>query len=143
MTRARFKTEVKLFALNERAEGKRWPIIRQHIEERYKIPPPTVRAMEKWSKSLDRESISAEMMKDVKAQLPKIQATAQMEVGQRLLPVILQAKESGQDMEAAAWRWFFQWMENWIGREKFISLINEYLSEPVKHSTVGTEETKQ
>ena len=142
MTRARFKTELKLFALNERAEGKRWPIIQQHIQERFKVPPPTVRAMEKWGKSLNRETITAEMMKDVKAQLPKIEAAAQMEVGQNLLPVILKARESGQDMEAAAWKWFFEWTETWLGRQRFKRLIDEYFSEKKNPSTNETQETK-
>ena len=53
MTRARYKTEVKLFALNERAEGKGWQIIRQRIQERFNVPPPTVRAMEKWQKKFE------------------------------------------------------------------------------------------
>ena len=142
MTRARFKTELKLFALNERAEGKRWPIIQQHIQERFNVPPPTVRAMEKWSKSLNRETISAEMMKDVKAQLPKIEAAAQMELAQSLLPVIFKARESGQDMEAAAWKWFFQWMETWLGSERFKRLIDEYFSERRNPMTNETQETK-
>ena len=117
MTRARYKTEVKLFALNERAEGKGWQIIRQRIEERFNVQPPTVRAMEKWKKSLNRESIVAELMKDAKQQLPKLEKDAQMEVAQNLLPVILKAKEAGEDMETAAWKWFFQWIETWLDRK--------------------------
>ena len=129
MTRARYRTEVKLFALNERAEGKGWQIIRQRIQERFNVPPPTVRAMEKWQKSLNRETITAELMKDAKQQLPKVQSAVQMEVGQGLLPVLLKAKDAGEDMEAAAWNWFFQWMENWLGRERFKQLIDEYFAE--------------
>ena len=129
MTRARYKTEVKLFALNERAEGKGWQIIRQRIEERFNVQPPTVRAMEKWKKSLNRESIVAELMKDAKQQLPKLEEDAQMEVAQNLLPVILKAKEAGEDMETAAWKWFFQWIETWLGRERFKRLVDDYFSE--------------
>lgn len=129
MTRARYKTEVKLFALNERAEGKSWQIIRQRIEERFNVQPPTVRAMEKWKKSLNRESIVAELMKDAKQQLPKLEKDAQMEVAQNLLPVILKAKEAGEDMETAAWKWFFQWIETWLGRERFKHLVDDYFSE--------------
>jgi triphosphoribosyl-dephospho-CoA synthetase len=129
MTRPRYKTEVKLFALNERSEGKGWQIIRKRIEERFKVPPPTVRAMEKWQKSLNRETIAAELMKDAKQQMPKIEAAAQMEVAQNLLPVLLKAREAGEDMETAAWKWFFQWIETWLGRERFEHLVTEYLSE--------------
>ena len=129
MTRARYKTEVKLFALNERAEGKGWQIIRQRIQERFNVPPPTVRAMEKWKKSLNRETITAELMKDAKQQLPKVQAEVQMGIAQGLLPVLLKAREVGEDMEAAAWKWFFQWMESWLGRNRFRQLIEEYFAE--------------
>jgi hypothetical protein len=142
MTRARFKTELKLFALNERAEGKRWPIIQQHIQEKFKVPPPTVRAMEKWGKSLNRETIADEMLKDVKAQFPKIEAEAQMEVGRNLLPVILKARESGQDMEAVAMMWFFEWLEAWFGSERFYRLIDQYISKRNNGSIDKTEETK-
>lgn len=126
MTRARYKTEVKLFALNERAEGKGWQIIRQRITERFNVPPPTVRAMEKWQKSLNRETIAAELMKDAKQAAPKVQAQAQITVAQGLLPVLLAARDAGQDTEAAAWMWFFNWIEGWLGREKFDRLITQY-----------------
>ena len=64
MTRARYKTEVKLFALNERAEGKKWAIIQDRIKERFNVNPPGIRVMEKWKTSLNSESIRAELMKD-------------------------------------------------------------------------------
>jgi len=142
MTRARFKTELKLFALNERAEGKRWPIIQQHIQERFKVPPPTVRAMEKWGKSLNRETIAAEMMKDVKEQLPKIEAAAQMQVGQNLLPVILKARESGENMEIVAFMWYLEWMETWLGSDKFKRYIDKYFEKRKNSSTNETQEKK-
>jgi hypothetical protein len=129
MTRPRFRTEVKLFALNERSEGKGWQIIRQRIKERFNVEPPTVRAMEKWKKSLNPETITAELMKDARQQLPKIQAAVEIEVGQNLLPVLLKARDAGVDMETAAWKWFFQWIERWLGRERFRNLVTEYFSE--------------
>ncbi len=135
MTRTRFKTEVKLFALNERAEGKGWQIIRQHIEERFNVHPPTVRAMEKWRKSINRETITAELMKDAKKEVPKIQAQAQMVVAQNLLPVLLAARDAGQDIEAAAWMWFFQWIEGWLGRERFKRMTKEYFLKSEEIST--------
>lgn len=134
MSRVRYKTEVKLFALNERAEGKGWQIIRQRIKERFNVEPPTVRAMEKWKNTLNQETIKAELMKDVKSQLPKMEAEAQIEVGRNLLPVLLKAREAGEDMEAAAWKWFFQWIETWLGKERFEQLIKEYLAERMSSS---------
>ena len=141
MTRARYKTEVKLFALNERSEGKGWQIIRQRIKERFNVEPPTVRAMEKWQKSLNPETITAELMKDTKAQIPKIGAAVQMEVGQNLLPVLLKAREAGEDMETAAWKWFFQWIETWLGPQRFERLVTEYLAERKNTSASAIKET--
>ena len=142
MTRARYKTEVKLFALNERTEGKGWKIIRQRIQERFNVKPPTVRAMEKWGKNINRETITAELMKDAKEQMPKIEAAAQMQVAQNLLPVLFKAKEAGQDMETAAWKWFFQWVETWLGRERFKALIEEYFAEQKVSLASMPKETK-
>ncbi len=143
MTRPRFKTEVKLFALNERSQGKGWQIIRQRIRERFNVEPPTVRAMEKWQKTLNPETITAELMKDTKAQIPKIGAEVQIEVGQGLLPVLLKAREAGEDMETAAWKWFFQWAENYLGRERFKHLVEEYLSERKNAPGGSTEEMRK
>ena len=142
MTRARYKTEVKLFALNERAEGKGWQIIRQRIGERFNVEPPTVRAMEKWKKSLNPEAITAELMKDAKAEIPKIGAAVEIEVAQNLLPVLLKAREAGIDMETAAWKWFFQWIERWLGRERFRNLITEYFSEGENTPSGATKEAR-
>ena len=80
----------------------------------------------KWGKSLNRETIAAEMMKDVKEQLPKIEAAAQMQVGQNLLPVILKARESGENMEIVAFMWYLEWMETWLGSDKFKRYIDKY-----------------
>lgn len=140
MTRPRYKTEVKLFALKERSEGKGWQIIRQGITERFSVPPPTVRAMENWQKSLNRETIAAELMKDVKQDAPKTQAAAQVAVGQSLLPALLAAGDAGQDTETAAWKWFFSWIEGWLGRERFDQLVDEYRSE---RKSAATSETKE
>jgi hypothetical protein len=137
MTRARFKTEVKLFALNERSEGKGWKIIQKHIQEKYNIKAPTVRAMEKWGKSINKDSITAELMKDVDAQLPKMEMEAKASVTRNLLPVLLSAQYAGEDVNTAAWKWFFQSIENWMGLEKFEHLITEYFEERKKALAEG------
>jgi len=132
MTRARYKTEVKLFALNERAEGKGWKIIQQHIQEKYKVKAPTVRAMEKWKKSINKDSITAELMKDVDENLPKMEMEAKASVTKNLLPVLLSAQAAGRDIDTAAWKWFFQSIESWIGQERFEHLVTEYIGERKK-----------
>ena len=129
MTRPRYKTEIKLFAINQHAAGKGWPVIQKEIKEKFDGAKPTVRAMEKWEKSIDRESIKAELMKDVKGHLPTMQSDAQIAVMSGLIPVLFSAKDAGQDMETTAWKWFFQWIEKYLGRERFEQLIDEYFKE--------------
>jgi len=126
MTRARYKTEVKLFALNERAEGKQWKIIQARIKERFNVNPPGVRVMEKWKTSLNSQSIKAELMKDAKQELPKLEREAKAKIMENLLPVLLSAQSAGQNMESAAWKWFFESIENLIGLEKFERFATEY-----------------
>jgi len=143
MARIRYATEVKLFALGERAEGKGWQIIRQRIEERFNVPPPTVRAMEKWKKSLNREGIIAELMKDTKQQLPKMERDAQKEVAQNLIPVILSARDAGEDMETATWMWFFQWIEKWLGRDRFKQMIDDYFAKQKDNPSIAAKEIQE
>ncbi|HEY90514.1 MAG TPA: hypothetical protein G4O07_01650 [Dehalococcoidia bacterium] len=139
----RYATEVKLFALSERAEGKGWQIIRQRITERFNVPPPTVRAMEKWKKSLNREGIIAELMKDTKKQMPGMERNAQQVVAQNLIPVILSAKDAGEDMETAAWMWFFQWIEKWLGRDRFKKMIDDYFAKQEDKPSIAEQEIQK
>jgi hypothetical protein len=129
MTRARYQTEVKLFALKERKTGLSWKKVGEHIKEKFDVAPPTPRAMEKWQKALNPENIKAELLKDVKEQIKKTENDTQITVGQKLLPIIVQASDAGEDMEAAAWQWFFHWAETLTGKEKFIKFVTKYLKD--------------
>jgi len=131
----RFKTEIKLFVLNERSEGKGWKVIKERIKQKFNIQPPTTRAMQKWEQKLDREALNAELMKDVKRQLPAIEAEAQVRVAMELLPTLWKAKEAGQDLELAGWKWFLHFIDSRLGREMFDKLIEEYCLEREAVST--------
>ena len=48
----RFNIQVKLFALDERAKGEGWKAIVQGIRDKFGIEPPTIRAMQKWEKTV-------------------------------------------------------------------------------------------
>ena len=125
----RFRTEVKLFAISERAEGKNWPTIRRRIQERFNVEPPTTRAMQKWRLTLDQQAITAEITKDIRRQLPQSAQQAELQLIQNAIPVLSKAKDTGQDVEKALWRWFFQWVESIVGQDKFKSLVEEYFAE--------------
>jgi hypothetical protein len=128
----RFKTDVKIFVLNERSEGKGWKVIKERIRQRFNIEPPTTRAMQKWEKSLDRAALNAELLKDIKGEMPVIEAEAQLRFAQDLLPTLWKAREAGQDMELAGWKWFLHFIDNRLGNQGFDRLVNEYMSERQK-----------
>jgi len=128
----RFKTDVKIFVLNERSDGKGWKVIKERIRQRFNIEPPTTRAMQKWEKSLDRAALNAELLKDIKGEMPVIEAEAQLRFAQDLLPTLWKAREAGQDMELAGWKWFLHFIDNRLGNQGFDRLVNEYMSERQK-----------
>jgi len=129
---ARFKTEVKLFVLDERAQGKGWKIISQGIKGKFNIDPPTVRAMQKWEKNLDRMALTAELMKDLKGAMPAIETEAQVRFAQDLMPILWNARDAGQDMELAGWKWFLYFIDGRLGSQRFERMISEYMREREK-----------
>ena len=129
---ARFKTEVKLFVLDERAQGKGWKIISQGIKGKFNIDPPTVRAMQKWEKNLDRMALTAELMKDIKGEMPVIETEAQVRFAQDLMPILWNARDAGQDMELAGWKWFLHFIDGRLGSQRFERMVSEYMREREK-----------
>ena len=129
---ARFGTQVKLFVLDSRAEGKGWKIIKEGIKGKFNIEPPTVRAMQKWERNLDRAALSQELMKEVEKATPAIGAEARQRLAEGLLPVLWQARDAGEDMELAGWKWFLSVVESHLGSFKFEYIIREYMREREK-----------
>ena len=50
-------------------------------------------------------------------------------IAQELLPKLLEARDIGDDVEYAGWRWFFSVMESTLGQEKFRRFMGRYLDE--------------
>ena len=139
----RFKTEVKLFVLNERSEGKGWKVIKERITQKFNITPPTTRAMQKWERRFDRKTLNAELMKDVKGELPSIVGEARVRFAQELLPTLWRAKDAGQDMELAGWKWFLHFIDERLGEERFKRLVAEYMAERQNSVAERDEEMKK
>jgi len=137
----RFQSEVKLFVLNERNEGKGWKIIKERIHERFNINPPTTRAMQKWEQNLDRSALSAEIMKDVKGKMGVIEAEA-LQSAQGLLATLWQAKDDGHDLEVAGWKWLFHYLDNRLGEQRFEILVDSYMRERKKPVPAPAAEVK-
>lgn len=129
---ARFEGRVKLFVLDERAQGKGWKVIKQGIKDRFNVEPPTIRAMEKWIKNLDRTTLTADLMKDVRGQMPAIETEAQVRFAQEVMPILWRARDAGQDMELAGWKWFLQFIDGRLGSQRFERMIDEYMKERQK-----------
>lgn len=132
----RYSAEIKLFALDKRRSGITWREVQRNIEEKFKISPPSLRALEKWQKSLDREKLSQLIIEESKKALPAIEYSALQHMAEGLLPIIWQARDAGADMEREAWLWFFSVIERHLGESKFVQLFDEYRNR--KHKT-GTE----
>lgn len=126
----RYSLEVKLFALEKRRDGSGWGEVRRSIRERFGIEPPTIRAMQRWEKQLaTRKDLAHALSEDArkKAEVAKMQTLTQVAGG--LLPHLWVAKDAGEDIESAGWKWFFSIVENVLGSEKFKRFLSEYLAE--------------
>lgn len=125
----RFELRIKLFAIDQRREGRTWGEIRRAIRTEFGIDPPTIRAMQKWEKELNREGLSRAIAQKTseKAEAAKKTAINSMITG--LIPILWEAKDAGEDIEYASWRWFLSIMENTLGRDKFRAILEKYLKE--------------
>lgn len=124
----RYSSNIKLYAIDERHFGKTWKQVQQGIEEKFHLHPPTVRAMEKWEKGLDREQLSRIIIEEGRKGLPSVEKDALKLMAGGLIPVLWQAKEAGEDMELQGWLWFFSLIERQLGSEKFERFWAEYMS---------------
>jgi hypothetical protein len=124
-----FSFEVKLFALNNRREGKGWGEIRRAIKERFNIDPPTVRSMQKWEKETDRGVLNRALKEKAKKEAETIKGQALTSVAEDLLPRLWKARDTGDDIEYEGWRWFLSIVENTLGSEKFKRFLRQYLDE--------------
>jgi hypothetical protein len=128
----RFTPQVKLHALDVRKSGKTWKQVQQSIIKTFGIDPPSIRAMEKWEKEIDREKLSQLMVDQTQKQLPKMAMEARQQMLQGLMPLLWQARDAGADVELETWLWFFSLIERQLGSEKFDSFLSEYNSRRTK-----------
>ncbi len=125
----RYRSEVKLYVLEQRNKRNKpkWKALQEEIRKRFGIEPPTIRMMQKWENELDLNNLNAEFAKDMKRQMPDIQANAEINFANSLLPTIMNARKTGEDMEMTGWKWFLQFMEKQVGAEKFERIVHEYM----------------
>lgn len=122
----RFTAKVKLYALDQRRAGMPWKQVQQSIRDTFHISPPSIRAMEKWERELDRDKLSQLILDEGKKELPALETATLQQVAGGLIPVLWQAKDAGEDMELQGWLWFFSVIERQLGSEKFDRFLKEY-----------------
>ena len=122
----RFTLQVKLYALDERHSGKAWKKVQQSIKEKFNTDPPSIRAMEKWEKSIDRDKLSQMIIEESRKTLPTIEAASLQQMAAGLIPVLWKSRDAGGDMELEAWLWFFSVIERQLGFAKFEQFFSEY-----------------
>ena len=124
-----YSFEVKLFALNSRREGKGWGEIRRAIKQRFDIDPPTVRSFQNWEKKTDRGVLNHALKEKARKEAEAIKEQALTSVAEDLLPRLWKARDTGDDIEYAGWRWFFSIVESTLGSAKFKRFLHKYLDE--------------
>jgi hypothetical protein len=119
----RYDTNVKLFAVESRRAGMGWKEVQARVEERFGVKAPTIRAMQKW------EALGSKRMMRVAARerAPQAAEEALRRVTAELVPVLLNARDAGGDVEIEGWMWFFSLVERQLGLPKFRHFISEYL----------------
>jgi len=125
----RFELRVKLFAIEHRRKGKTWGEIRRAIKTEFAIDPPTVRAMQKWGKGLDREGLNRAIAQKAKEEAEVAKQRVVNSLVGDLVPKLWEAKDAGEDVEYASWKWFFSVMESTLGRDKLRAILDKYLEE--------------
>ena len=133
----RFPIEVKVFVIEKRRDGKEWSEIKRGIRETFNMEPPTVRAMQRWDKELDRAALSRALKDKAKkdAQAAKEQTVTML--AQDLLPTLWKAVDAGEELEYSGWSWFFRLVETSLGTQKFQSFIVRYLKERENQPEIG------
>ena len=125
----RFSFEVKLFALDNRQQGRGWGEIRRAIRDRFGIDPPTVRSLQKWEQGSARGVLDQALKDRAKQEAESAKQEALRRVVQDLPARLVEAREAGEDVEYAGWRWFFSAVESLLGADKFRAYLDRYRSE--------------
>lgn len=82
-------------------------------------------------------------MKDVKREFPSIPSETRVQFAQELLPTLWKAKDAGEDMELAGWKWFLHFIDERLGKERFEKLVDQYMSERQNSQAARAEEPKK
>ena len=125
----RFELRVKLFAIENRRDGKTWGEIRRAIKTEFLIDPPTVRAMQKWEKELDRQGLTRAIEQKAKEEAETAKNQVVNSLVRDLVPKLLEVSRVSGNIESVSWKYFFSVMESMLGRDKLRMIAANYLEE--------------
>ncbi|MFO8143200.1 MAG: hypothetical protein R6T78_00750, partial [Dehalococcoidales bacterium] len=95
----------------------------------FTMEPPTVRAMQRWDKELDRGALSKALKERARKEAEASREQTVAALAQDLLPTLWKAVDAGEELEYSGWSWFFRLVESSLGTEKFQNFIVRYLKE--------------
>ena len=85
--------------------------------------------MQKWEKGSDQEVLRRAFEEQANKEAEEKKGQAINRIAQELLPKLLEARDTGEDVEYAGWRWFFSVIEGTLGSDKFKRFMARYLEE--------------
>ncbi len=139
-----YPLEVKLFTVEKRKAGHSWDRVSELVSEEFKIQRPSRRQMSKWQKELSiTEGLKQAFSEDAKKKAEVAKGETLRQVIDGLIPTLLAAKEyTGEGFEYSGWRWFFQAVEEVLGRTKLEQYLDRYFKESKAKAELPPPNTK-
>ncbi len=139
-----YPLEVKLFTVEKRKAGHSWDRVSELVSEEFKIQRPSRRQMSKWQKELSiTEGLKQAFSEDARKKAEVAKGETLRQVIDGLIPTLLAAKEySGEEFEYSGWRWFFQAVEEVLGRTKLEQYLDRYFKESKAKAELPPPNTK-
>jgi len=139
-----YPLEVKLFAVEKRMAGHSWDRVSELVSEEFKIQHPSRRQMSKWQKELSiTQGLKQAFAEDARKKAEVAKGETLRQVIDGLIPTLLAAQEyTREEFEYSGWRWFFQAVEEVLGRKKFENFVDRYFKEPKTGAELPPPNTK-
>jgi hypothetical protein len=125
----KYPLEVRLFAVQKRAQGHPWDRVAEMVQQEFSIdPPPSRRQMAKWAGKIASDSLSHLAMRKIHQDLPQFEAEWLDRQQGPLLSVIAEGLR-GKDIGVVMAKWLFSEVEKVLGSERFRIAMGEFMAE--------------
>lgn len=134
----KYPVEVRLFAVQKKAEGHSWDRVAEMVGQDFGLdPPPSRRQMTKWAGKGASDSLAHLAMKKVEQDLPKFGAEWLDKQREPLLSMIVEVFR-GKDFRMLMAKWFFSQLESLLGTDCFRMAVDEFLQEQDQYQEAQT-----